>query len=238
MKFPAVTRGTTCGTVAAASQRWATALLGAGAAPGKHHFHCYHHSLWWIFCFLTVLRACTTACSELCPSLRLLSPSGGSCMKCVPWFQSGLLCEDLLLGNKPEPGLLARICFLLIWWRAVAEAAYFQSSLAAFTLGWYAGSLGFFFFFFPFLFTFPSRPARWASILLGPVRAAWLGAAGLFLSRSTFHFPKVRPSIHPPLRLAAPSRAALLEWWHRSLLVPAAGFGITCAGLFCVSNLL
>lgn len=43
----------------------------------------------------------------------------------------------------------------------------------------------------------PSGPDRWATIPPGPIRVVWFRGAGMFLSTSPLHFPKVRHSIHP-----------------------------------------
>lgn len=239
MKFPAVTRGVwdgdssvsalSDGTAECRSSSWKTPFSLLSSFPLSLATEYFASSL----CLGLAPLLAASCAPRWGFSLRLEVPVWNACPGFSPGFSARICCwaTNLSLGYWPE--------FVFCWFDGEPWQRLPISRAAWQPLPW-AGMLAAldYFFFFPFLFTFPFRPARWASILLGPVRAAWLGAAGLFLSRSTFHFPKVRPSIHPPPTLAALSRAALLEWWHRSLLVPAAGFGITCAGLFCVSNLL
>lgn len=56
-------------------------------------------------------------------TLGVSAPSREPHMKCMPCIKCGVLCREPVLGNKPQPGLSARVCFLLMWRRAVAVAA-------------------------------------------------------------------------------------------------------------------
>lgn len=155
-------------------------------------------------------------------------------------FPARIWCweTNLNLGYRPE--------FVFYWsdrelWKRLPV------SRAAWQLLHWAGMLADldFLFFFPlfFIFVFPFRPNRWASILLGPAGAAWLRVAGIFLLRSTLQFPKVRHSIHPPscdILNGFQSYSAATGWNDGTALSasPQSWLWHHLAELFCVSNII
>lgn len=103
------------------SSSWVTALLSLQEQLlQKHHFLHYHHFLCLsghlMFCVLSLL------------SVAVVGQAGAQSWQprethSIRWLKAGASCKDLVLGNTHKPRLSSRFCYLLIWERAVEEAA-------------------------------------------------------------------------------------------------------------------
>lgn len=102
--------------------------------------------VFWVYILVSCSLLRCSCCSGLAGRGSELAAQRDPHSECLWWLKFGASCKDLVLGNKLKPRLSSRLCYLLIWERAVEEAACFQSSLAAFASGWYVGRLGLFFF--------------------------------------------------------------------------------------------